>query len=100
MTQQNGYGGIDPAVWKVYNSDESNHILTNRAISSTYAPGSTYKMVTAVAALQSNNVTIAEKINDVGIYDIGYIPGNKKPKCWIYDSTHRRTWIYKYIKCN
>lgn len=51
--------------------------------------GSTYKMVTSVAALQSNNVTTTEKINDVGIYTIGYIPGNKQPKCWIYDSTHR-----------
>lgn len=51
--------------------------------------GSTYKMVTAIAALQTNNVTTTEKINDVGIYTIGYIPGNKQPKCWIYDSTHR-----------
>ncbi len=89
MIQQNGYGGLKPDIWNYYNSDESNHILTNRAISSVYAPGSTYKMVTAVAALQTNNVTTTEKINDVGIYTIGYIPGNKQPKCWIYDSTHR-----------
>ncbi|MCI8620909.1 MAG: hypothetical protein HFJ50_03845 [Clostridia bacterium] len=45
--------------------------------------GSTYKMVTAVSALQTGNVTVKEKINDTGVYPKGH-----NPRCWIYDSRH------------
>ena len=40
-------------------------------------------MVTAVAALQSGNVTIKEKVNDTGVYPRGH-----KPACWIYNQRH------------
>lgn len=83
MTRENGYGGIDYDVWQEYNSEESNHRLTNRAIYFPYAPGSTYKMVTATAALQTGNVTTTEKVNDTGIYPRGH-----NPKCWIYETRH------------
>ena len=76
-------GGIKQEVWDRYRADESNRPLINRAIASAYAPGSTFKMVTAVAALQTGNVTISEKINDVGVYPRGH-----KPTCWIYSSRH------------
>lgn len=76
-------GGIDKKTWDSYNSEDSNHLLYNRAISSAYAPGSTYKMVTAVAALQTGNVTTKEKINDTGVYPRGH-----NPACWIYNSRH------------
>lgn len=66
-----------------YNSDEANHPFVNRAISTEYAPGSTYKMVTSVAALQTGNVTTTEKINDTGIYPHGH-----NPTCWIYPLRH------------
>lgn len=79
----NGYGGIDPDVWNYYNSEDNNSPLINRAISSIYAPGSTYKMVTSVAALQTGNVTTTERINDTGIYPHGH-----NPKCWIYETKH------------
>lgn len=45
--------------------------------------GSTYKMVSAVTALQTGNVTAKEKVNDTGVYPRGH-----NPKCWIYDSRH------------
>ena len=77
-------GGIDQETWNRYNSKDSKEPIFNRAIRGTYAPGSTFKMVTSVAALQSGNVTTTEKINDTGVYPRG---GN--PKCWIYPSTHR-----------
>lgn len=76
-------GKINTETWNKYNSDENNRPLINRAIGSAYAPGSTFKMVTAVAALQTENVTITEKINDTGIYPRGH-----NPVCWIYTSRH------------
>lgn len=76
-------GGIDKKTWDEYKSKDSNNILVNRAIASNYAPGSTFKMVTAVAALQTGNVTPTEKINDTGVYPRGH-----KPTCWIYPLRH------------
>lgn len=57
--------------------------LFNRAISGAYAPGSTFKMITAIAGLETNNVTTTEKINDVGVYPRGH-----NPVCWYYTSFH------------
>lgn len=76
-------GGIKPDVYNRYNSDEANHPFINRAISSNYAPGSIYKMVVSVAALQTGNVTTTEKINDTGVYPHGH-----NPTCWIYPLRH------------
>jgi glyoxylase-like metal-dependent hydrolase (beta-lactamase superfamily II) len=42
---------VSPADWKVLNDDETDP-LTNRAVQS-YAPGSTYKLVTALAGLKA-----------------------------------------------
>ena len=49
-------GRINPNEWKklVNNPD---HPLFNRALQSTYPPGSTYKLVAALAALQENIIT-------------------------------------------
>ena len=57
--------------------------LFNRAISGAYAPGSTFKMITAIAGLETKNVTTTEKINDVGVYPRGH-----NPVCWYYTSFH------------
>ena len=46
--------------------------------------GSTFKMVTATAALQTGNVTTTEKINDTGIYPRGH-----NPQCWLYRQSKR-----------
>jgi penicillin-binding protein 2 len=43
--------------------------------------GSTFKMVTAVAGLETGKITATEKINDTGIY-----PAGTNPHCWYYDS--------------
>ncbi len=58
--------------------------MYNRAISGTYAPGSTYKMLVGIAGLKANAITLDEKILDPGIYPYGH-----KPKCWIYTQYHR-----------
>jgi len=55
----------------------------NRAIMATYSPGSTFKMCTALAALEEGIIEPDTKIYDEGVYkryaDVGY-----SPRCWIY----------------
>lgn len=58
--------------------------LTNRAISGTYAPGSTFKMVTSVAALETGIITPTSKIRDLGRYTYW---SDYQPACWIYNQS-------------
>lgn len=67
-----------------YNEYRENEALYNRAISGTYAPGSTFKMITAMAGLETNAVTTTEAINCTGVY-----PAAHKPVCWYY-TTYKR----------
>ncbi len=60
--------------------------LLNRAIASTYAPGSTFKPVTAVAGLQSGVIDGTTYINDDGIYTYY---ADYQPKCWYYTAYGR-----------
>lgn len=57
--------------------------LYNRAVSGTYAPGSTFKMATALAGLETKEITTTTKINDIGVYPRGH-----HPVCWYYTSYH------------
>jgi len=65
---------------------DKNKPLINRALSGTYEPGSTFKMVTASAALQKGSITPNTKITDLGIYR--YYKGYQ-PACWIWTEQHR-----------
>ncbi len=62
--------------------------LYNRATMGLYSPGSTFKMITGVAALQEGLTTPYEEILDTGYfrYPEGekYPYGDYHPKCWIY----------------
>lgn len=49
-------GGIKQDVWNYYNAQENNTPIINRSIAGAYAPGSTFKMVTATAALETGEV--------------------------------------------
>lgn len=73
--------GISNEKWNEYN-DESKSALINRTIQSAYAPGSIFKMVSAIAGLETGAITINDKVYDTGIYPKGY-----HPRCWIYSST-------------
>lgn len=69
-------------------NDTARAPLFNRATYGTYAPGSTFKPLTAVAALESDIISPYTHILDRGIYDYYSSP---QPMCWIYDqwrSTH------------
>lgn len=74
------YNGISSSLLNEYNEKG---VWTNKATQSAFAPGSTYKMVTAIAGLQEGAITANEKINDTGIY-----PAAHQPHCWYYDSYH------------
>lgn len=58
--------------------------LLNRAIGGAYAPGSTFKMVTALAALEEGVIEPSDTIRDLGKYKFF---NDYQPACWIYNST-------------
>lgn len=60
--------------------------LFNRALQGTYLPGSTFKMVTALAGLREGVITASTQINDTGVF-MKYADVNFKPRCWIYNQT-------------
>lgn len=59
--------------------------LINRCIASTYAPGSTYKLCTAVAGLEEGVIDANTQIFDEGIYT--YYE-DYQPKCWYYTANN------------
>ncbi len=60
-------------------NDESKPLL-NRATKGVYAPGSTFKMLTAIAALDTGTITTRERIPCTGTYT--YYPPPDQPNCW------------------
>lgn len=82
--------------------EEEDAPLYNRAFQGTYAPGSTFKMVTAAAGLEEGAITPETKIKDTGVYTFyeGY-----QPQCWIYrqnGTTHGWETVSQAIRdsCN
>ena len=71
--------GISTEKWTEY-TQEGKSALLNRAIQSAYAPGSVYKMVTAIAGIESGAITTTETIYDTGIYYYG----GSSWRCWSY----------------
>ncbi len=72
--------GISTKDWNALIKD-SQKPMFNRAISGTYSPGSTYKMLVGIAGLESGGITVDEIYTDPGVY-----PHSYNPKCWIYTS--------------
>ena len=73
----------------------------NRATMGTYAPGSTLKPLTAVAALETGVTTVKEKVNDTGRWTYPGDP-NSGAKCWIYPGRHGKISVTEAItvSCN
>lgn len=78
-------GGISNENWAKYR-DNTSKPLVNKATQNSYSPGSTFKMVTAIAGLQSGAIDLNTKINDTGIYKKYR---DYQPRCWIYTDYHR-----------
>lgn len=72
--------GISQAKLKEYEKQSNTY---NRAISSAYAPGSTFKMAVATAALETGTFTTKTLVTDNGPYSRGH-----HPVCWIYTDRH------------
>ncbi len=71
-------GGISEENWAKYR-DNQYKPLVNKAVQNSYSPGSTFKMVTAIAGLESGTINIQTRINDTGTYR-KY--SDYQPKCW------------------
>lgn len=77
-------GGISTEAWNNYTNNAAKP-LVDKAIQNSYSPGSTYKMVTAIAGLESGAINLNTKINDTGVYKKYGISMN----CWYYTDYHR-----------
>jgi penicillin-binding protein 2 len=69
--------GIDSKTWSDLVNDKSSPLL-NRATQGLYAPGSVFKMVPAVAALNEGFIDPEEYIHCPGYYKVG----NSTFRCW------------------
>ncbi|MDD6308365.1 MAG: penicillin-binding transpeptidase domain-containing protein [Clostridia bacterium] len=81
------YPSYNPATFNAdYESlrTDSRAPMFNRAIGGAYEPGSTFKMATAISALEEGVITPTDTIVDEGIYKFY---DDYQPACWIYRGT-------------
>lgn len=83
--------GMTLEEWKKLVADSS-HPLLNRAVSSAYPPGSTYKPFVAVAALEEGLVTPSSIVSCPGYYPFA----GRRYRCW-RDSGHGGVDLYRAI---
>ena len=77
--------------WKELNSDPA-HPLENRAIRGLYPPGSTFKIVTAAAALAEKAITPEEKLTCEGELELA----GQTFRCWKHDG-HGKVDLHRAI---
>lgn len=78
-------GGISQEAWDSYANNDAKPLI-DKAIQNSYSPGSTYKMVTAIAGLESGVINLRTTINDTGVYTKYR---DYQPRCWVYTDYHR-----------
>jgi penicillin-binding protein 2 len=69
--------GITPAQWKEWTRSRSTPLI-NKATNGLYAPGSTFKMVVGLAALEAKTITATDRVYCPGHYDLG----DTRFHCW------------------
>ena len=84
---------------------DDRHMMRNLCIQERAEPGSIFKMVTALAALTSGELTVDEKISDLGPYKRFTTEEKDAPVCWINKNArgkHANQTIIQGIKnsCN
>jgi len=70
-------GRMPPKQWQEYLEDKR-HPLENKALKGQYPPGSTYKIITALAGLEEGLITPASTVTCKGSYTLG----TNTFKCW------------------
>lgn len=70
-------GRMPPDKWKEYLEDKR-HPLENKALKGMYPPGSTFKIITAIAGLEAGLIDAHTTIDCPGYYKFG----NSTFKCW------------------
>jgi len=70
-------GKLPADIWKSY-LDDKRHPLENKALTGQYPPGSTFKIITALAGLEEGKITESSAVNCTGSYDLG----GDTFKCW------------------
>ena len=92
--------GLSSASWRKLTNDPYTP-LVNKAISGLYAPGSTFKMVVALAALEANIISPKSKVTCRGYTELG----EARFHCWkkkghgsqvIYDALKNSCDVYFY----
>jgi penicillin-binding protein 2 len=68
---------ISPEEWKSLMEDPR-HPLQNKGIQGQYPPGSVFKIITAIAGLESGIITPNTQMNCTGVYPYG----NRDFRCW------------------
>ena len=68
---------IPPDIWKGYLEDKR-HPLENKALTGQYPPGSTFKIITALAGLEAGVVNEHTSVHCDGDYEMG----SSKFRCW------------------
>lgn len=97
------YPTYDPADYSTkYNEllEMPGDVFNNKALQGTYPPGSTFKPITAVAAVETGAITTTTKIRDKGKYTRYQ---DYQPTCWIYPGgTHGNINVSQAItdSCN
>jgi penicillin-binding protein 2 len=86
-------GGINPRDWEELLANPKSP-LTNKAIAGQYSPGSTFKMVTALAALEAGVVTPTSLIGCPGHLEFG----NRLFHCWKYRGGHGQVNLHDAMK--
>ena len=69
--------GIPHSIWSELLNDPT-FPLTNKAVSGQYPPGSTFKMITALAGLETGDIKKSTRVNCPGHFNLG----NAKFHCW------------------
>jgi penicillin-binding protein 2 len=64
-------GPIPADVWRALHDPAAGAPLTNRALQGQYAPGSTFKPVTALAGLETGALSAGTVVDDKGSYRVG-----------------------------
>lgn len=86
-------GGISQKTWEALNDPKNMYPLNNRAIMSELPPGSTFKVVTAMAALQQNMFQMNSAFECNHVFTTGAFKDYPK-YCW---STHHRLDLFNGI---